>query len=149
MWHRRRIGRVVHAGALGMCVSSFVVGVAIIAGAQAEAPVVRGVFAPDGDPVVFLGFLTIFALFGALARLLAEWRVDYTLARVLGTVMGSVFAADVVGLLLWDAFSARPTFLMGAAAAISWLGGPVLDRIAPALTTRLLGPTSVPPEEKS
>ena len=71
----------------------------------------------------------IFALFGASARLFYRYDATTPAVRRIGQLMASVFAAWLVGLLLWEQLAARPALLLGLTGMASWAGAEGVDAL--------------------
>ena len=83
------------------------------------------------DILLYLLIIALFALFGSGARLLYRWEErPISWARVVGTLMSSVFAAWVVAGAMRAYFMEYPSLIGPVLGAASWGGAEFMDRLA-------------------
>lgn len=92
------------------------------------------------DTAIWLCLIGLFALFGASAKLLYNWRPTHW-THAVGSLMVSVFAAWLVGLMLWKWLETQPAVLFAITGSASWLGSELIDKFTRAVLERkILGP---------
>lgn len=78
------------------------------------------------DDVLWFLLIGIFAMWGALAKLLSRWR-PMSAPMLIGKLMASVFAAWLSGLASWDMRGNYPHLALLGAGLAAWLGEEIVD----------------------